>query len=70
MGWERGLILYVFVSLSIICSKAYFSPTVRFLSQDVEWLLIPGWPIDGTEIIVKDEKEIFERVSRHNHTVA
>jgi hypothetical protein len=21
-----------------------------------------GWPIDGTEIIVKDEKEIFERV--------
>jgi hypothetical protein len=22
-----------------------------------------GWPIDGTEIMVKDEKEIFERVS-------
>jgi hypothetical protein len=21
-----------------------------------------GWPIDGTEIMVKDEKEIFERV--------
>lgn len=22
-----------------------------------------GWPIDGTEILVKEEKEIFERVS-------
>jgi hypothetical protein len=22
-----------------------------------------GWPVEGTEIIVKDEKEIFERVS-------
>jgi hypothetical protein len=22
-----------------------------------------GWPIDGTEIMVKDEQEIFERVS-------
>jgi hypothetical protein len=21
-----------------------------------------GWPIDGAEIMVKDEKEIFERV--------
>jgi hypothetical protein len=29
-----------------------------------------GWPIDGTEIMVKDEKEIFERVSLLSSCVA
>lgn len=49
-----------------------FLPILRFMLTLAQWYdimsssgttLMIGWPIDGTEIMVKDEKEIFERVS-------
>jgi hypothetical protein len=42
---------------------------VRYAELVGEGVLIIGWPIPGSEIIVKDEKEIFERASHSQYPI-
>jgi 3-methyladenine DNA glycosylase AlkC len=49
MGWVSGMISSAVSNISL--------PFTQLIYQ------LNGWPVEGTEINVKDEKEIFERVS-------